>query len=134
MRFQQSLTAAIAATALVLLAAPAQAASGDWFAVNAGRGARGDLAGHVEWNEHTATVTAVVAGFRRDRWTTAHINAYAGDTQVGAWTQGVLFEAKGFEVELGEPGVAVDHVTAQVCAPVGSDREQCGETEDLYRR
>jgi hypothetical protein len=132
MRFPKSLTAAVAS--MILFASPVQAASPDWFAVNAGHGARGYLAGQVEWNEHTATVTAVVAGFRRDRWTTAHINAYAGDTQVGAWTQGVLFEAKDFEVELGEPGVVVDHVTAQVCAPVGADREQCGDTEDLYRR
>lgn len=134
MRFQQRLSAALACAALVLVASPAQAASGDWFSVNAGHGARGDLAGRVEWNEHTATVTAVVAGYRHDRWTTARINAYAGDTQVGAWTQGVLFEVEDFEVELGEPGVVVDHVTAQVCAPVGSDRERCGETKDLYRR
>ena len=62
------------------------------------------------------------------------MNAYAGGTQVGAWTQGVLFEAKSFEVELGEPGVVVDHVTAQVCAPVGSTRERCSEIKDLPRR
>jgi hypothetical protein len=111
--------------------APAQAAVADPFAVGA---ERASLAGTVAWNAQTATVTAVVTGFRRDRWTTAHVNAYAGGTQVGAWTQGVLFEAKGFEVELGEPGTVVDHVTAQVCAPVGPTRERCGETRDLRRR
>jgi hypothetical protein len=46
----------------------------------------------------------------------------------------VLREAKGFSAELGEPGVVVDRVTAQVCAPVGQARERCSVVKELHRR
>lgn len=116
--------------ALALGTAPAQAAAGS-FAVSV---PGGELAGRVAWNASTATVDAVVVGHRQDRWTTAIVLAYSGDTQVGAWTQGVLREAKEFSVELGEPGVVVSRVTAQVCAPVGQTRERCSSVKELHRR